>query len=91
MSPSCRASSVSLCWSSGSHLYSMVPSSTKLSSESNPFEMPLASRPPWNFTRMILSMYLGTSKMLSFFFFPLSAILSPHITLPLVTFLAAMM
>lgn len=30
------------------------------------------SRPPWNFTRMVLSMYLERSKMLSFFFFSLS-------------------
>nr|XP_044608147.1 signal peptide peptidase-like 2B [Equus asinus] len=30
------------------------------------------SRPPWNFTRIVLSMYLDRSKMLSFFFFSLS-------------------
>ena len=30
------------------------------------------SLPPWNFTRMVLSMYLDRSKMLSFFFFSLS-------------------
>jgi len=30
------------------------------------------SLPPWNFTRMVLSMYLERSKILSFFFFSLS-------------------
>lgn len=42
--PSWRVSSVSLYWSSGSLMYSTVPSSTRLSSGSNPFRMPLACR-----------------------------------------------
>lgn len=81
----CQVSSISLCWSSGSLPYSMVPSSTRLSSGTNPFRMPLASQHPWDFTRMVLAMYLDRSKMLPFCF------VRHLVAVRLATFLAAMM
>lgn len=74
-----------LCWSSGSRLYSMVPSSARLSSGTNPFRMPLASQPPWDFARMVLAMYLDRSKMLPF------CLVRHLVAVRLATFLVAMM
>merc|ERR1711942_363706 len=67
--PKFRVSSVSLNGSSGSRMYSVVPSNTRFSSGSNPFNTPEDSRPPENLTRMVLSKYLDKSRMDSFFFF----------------------
>merc|ERR1711962_1554477 len=64
-----RVSSVSLNGSSGSRMYSVVPSNTRLSKGSNPFRTPEDSRPPENLTRIVLSKYFERSKMDSFFFF----------------------
>jgi len=67
--PKFRVSSVSLNGSSGSRMYSVVPSNTKLSNGSKPLRTPEDSRPPENLTRMVLSRYFDKSKMDSFFFF----------------------
>lgn len=49
--------------------YSVVLSSTKFKRGSYPFNIPAASLPPANFTRMFFSKYLDRSRILSFLFF----------------------
>merc|ERR1719336_1966453 len=66
--PRCLVSWVSLYGSSGSRRYSMVSSSTMLRRGSNPFRVPLDSRPPANLTRICLSINLLSSRIDSFFF-----------------------
>lgn len=66
--PSCLVSSVSLNGSSGSLKHSVVLSNTTFSRASKPFKTPVASLPPWNFTRTLLSRNLDSSNILSFFF-----------------------
>lgn len=67
--PNCRVSSVTLNVSSASRRYSVVSSSTMLSKLSYPFNVPVASRPPWNFTRICLSTNFDKSTIDSFFFY----------------------
>ena len=49
-------------------MYSIVSSSTRFRSLSNPLRIPVTSRPPWNFTLMLWPMYLVRSTIDSFFF-----------------------